>query len=313
MSDSQVAEPNCPSAPISLRVCVSGGSRPGNDQEYIEECYNMGVKIANMGFRLDYGFSNSGIMGAVARGVIDTWSQKKEKYGNASPIVGVTTTEYYNLYEKDDLLKQVSEIVLTDTLENRKIKLFEADIVVFAPGGVGTLDELAYDCVAMQDGFIKTKPFIIYNINGFFYHILEFLKVMSASGFANPIPFIVVDNSNDLSVAFRLLKLRYNKCETAKEAYANARQLAYELPYFIKKKNDDNSIWVEDIIAQISHTSLHGSAEERQELANEIEKAYLEKEIERMYDRLSKTGRDTSIISDKLSGLKQRQKVAKSK
>lgn len=56
---------------------------------------------------------------------------------------------------------------MEDTLENRKIKLLEADIVVFAPGGVGTLDELAYDCVAMQDGFLKTKPFIIYNVNGF--------------------------------------------------------------------------------------------------------------------------------------------------
>ena len=36
--------------------------------------------------------------------------------------------------------------------------------------------------------------------------------------------------------------------------------------------------------------------------------AYLEKEIERMYDRLAKTGRDTAIVSDKLTRLKQRKK-----
>lgn len=307
--DVKQATVSCPQDKQALRVCVSGGSRPGNEQEYTDACYDMGVRIAQMGFRLDYGFSNTGIMGAVARGVIDTWAQNKEKYGdgNISPIVGVTTPEYYNLYQKDDLLKQVSEIVLTDTLENRKIKLFEADIVVFAPGGVGTLDELAYDCVAMQDGFIKIKPFIIYNINGFFYHILEYLKVISASGFADPVPFIVVDNGEELSLAFRMLKHRYSKCETTQEAYANARQLAYELPYFIKQSLEHGQT-VEQTIAAMENTSLHGSGAERRELANDIEKAYLEKEIERMYDRLAKTGRDTAVVSDKLTALKQRKK-----
>ena len=33
-----------------------------------------------------------------------------------------------------------------------------------------------------------------------------------------------------------------------------------------------------------------------------------EKEIERMYDRLSKTGRDTAVVSDKLAKLKNRKK-----
>lgn len=294
-----------------LRVCVSGGHRSGNNPIYEEEVYKMGVRIAKMGFRLDYGFSNSGIMGAVARGVIDTWETNKEKYyKNVSPIVAVTTQEYYQLYEKDEFLEKISDIVLTDTLENRKNKLFEADIIVFAPGGVGTLDELAYDCVAMQDGFIPIKPFIIFNIEGFFYHILEYLKDLSASKFSDPIPFIVVDNSDELGIAFRLLKLRYSKCSTTQEAYSFARQLAYELPYFIKKKVD-SSVHVEDIMKEMQDICNHGTLEEQTDLSNEIEKAYLEKEIERMYERLAKTGRDTSIISEKLTKLKNRKKVTK--
>ena len=298
---------NC-ETPKNLRVCVSGGHCDGNDPAYVEECYKMGAKIAKMGFRLDYGFSNSGVMGAVARGVLDNWQERKEKYySNVTPIVGVTTKEYFQLYEKDDFLQQISEVVLEDTLENRKIKLLEADIVVFAPGGVGTLDELAYDCVAMQDGFLKTKPFIIYNINGFFYHILEYLKVLAASGFSSPVPFIVVDDSEELETAFRMLRLRYNYCSDSKEAYANARQLAYEMPYFIKKKTD-SSVHVEDLMAEVERIRSSGTDEEKQHLINEIEQAYLEKEIERMYDRLAKTGRDTSIISDKLTRLKQRKK-----
>ena len=61
----------------------------------------------------------------------------------------------------------------------------------------------------------------------------------------------------------------------------------------------------------MTELSLHGTAAERCDLANEIERAYLEKEIERMYDRLAKTGRDTAVVSDKLTKLRQMQKENK--
>lgn len=297
---------SCDVKKTNLRVCVSGGHSAGNDPIYEQETYEMGRLIAKLGFRLDYGFSNSGVMGAVAKGVLDEWGDHKDEYyTEVSPIIGITTQEYYDLYEKDAILEKITDVVLTDTIENRKKKLFDADIIVFAPGGVGTLDELAYDCVAMQDGFIKTKPFIVYNINGFFHHILEYLKEMVRSGFAEPIPFIVVDNNEELGIAFRLLKLRYNDCESFKEAYYHARQLAYELPYFIKKKV--GKIWVEDLIAEMDEIETNGTAEQKKALRDEIEKAYLEKETERMYDRLAKAGRDTAVVSEKLTKLKNSQ------
>ena len=177
--------------------------------------------------------------------------------------------------------------------------------MVFAPGGVGTLDELAYDCVAMQDGFLDVKPFILYNIDGFFYHLLEYLKQISAKGFAEPLPFIVVDNSNELEIVFRLLKLRYVDSQDSKTAYGNTRQLIYEIPYFLKKKTD-SSIHVEDLIAEMDNIRANGTEEQQRELDNEIEQAYLEKEIERMYERLAKTGSDTAVVSAKLTKLKKR-------
>ncbi len=287
-----------------LRVFVAGGSRSGNDAVFVEEAYNLGRQIAKMDFKLDFGLSSSGIMGAVARGVLDGWNKKKCK---TTPIQGITTKEYYSLYQTDEILGQIEDIIVAQSLEERKQKLLNADFVVFAPGGVGTLDELAYDCVAMQDGLLPIKPFILYNVDGYFHHIVEFLKEISAKGFADPVPFIIVDDSNELSIVFRLLKLRYKKGKTTAEVYASTRQLIYELPYFIKKKVD-SSVHVEDIIARMEDTSWKGTAEERSDLANEIEQAYLEKEIERMYDRLAKTGRDTSIVSDKLTELKKRKK-----
>ena len=288
-----------------LRVFVAGGSRPGTDPQYVEEAYNLGRQIIKMDFKLDFGLSNSGIMGAVARGVLDGWN-KKQCTIKGYPIQAVTTQAYYDLYPRDDeLISQMENLILAKTLEERKQKLLNADFVVFAPGGVGTLDELAYDCVAMQDGFLQIKPFILYNINGYFHHLLEYMKAIAFEGFADPIPFIVVDNSDEISIVFRLLKLRYKKGHTTAEAYANTRQLIYELPYFLKKKVD-NTVFVEHIIENMERVEREGSEEEKQELAREIEQAYLEKEIERMYERLAKTGRDTSIVSDKLSKLKKR-------
>lgn len=287
-----------------LRVFVAGGSRSGNEPVFVEEAFHLGRQIAKMDFKLDFGLSSSGIMGAVARGVLEGWNKKKCR---TTPIQGITTKEYYSLYQTDEILNQIEDIIVAQTLEERKQKLLNADFVVFAPGGVGTLDELAYDCVAMQDGLLPIKPFILYNVDGFFHHIVEYLKEISARGFADPVPFIIVDDSNELSIVFRLLKLRYKKGKNTAEVYAATRQLIYELPYFIKKKTD-SSVHVEDIIARMEETSWHGTAEERQDLANEIELAYLEKEIERMYDRLAKTGRDTSIVSDKLTNLKKRRK-----
>ncbi|MDR1694700.1 MAG: LOG family protein [Lactobacillaceae bacterium] len=290
-----------------LRVFVAGGARSGNGEVYIQEAYKLGQQIVKMGMKLDFGLSSKGIMGAVAQGVIDGWREEKEKYENlVLPINAITTKEYYSLYERnDDLVSKIENVVVADSLEDRKNKLLNADFIVFAPGGVGTLDELAYDCVAMQDGFIDIKPFILFNIDGFFHHLVEYLKHISQQGFANPIPFIIVDDSEELMVVFRLLKLRYEKGKDSFEAYGNARQLIYELPYFLKKKTD-KTIFVEHIAGEMEKIANHGTEEQKQELANEIERAYLEKEIERMYERLAKTGKDTSIVSDKLTRLKKR-------
>jgi hypothetical protein len=157
----------------------------------------------------------------------------------------------------------------------------------------------------MQDDFIPKKPFVMYNVNGYFYHLLEYLKEMSSEGFADPVPFIVVDNYEELVIVFRLLKTRYKKGFTNQEVYANTRQLIYELPYFVKKKTGDD-IYVEQITNDINNINKNGTAEERQLLANEIEQAYLEKEIERMQERLLRAGRNTGTVTEKLEKLKTR-------
>ena len=287
-----------------IRVFVAGGSRAGNDEIYTHEAYLLGQLIVKMDFKLDFGLSNSGIMGAVARGVLDGWSAKEIHSANDSPIQGITTEKYFSLYPSDDELIAKMDIVVAESLEERKQKLLNADYVVFTPGGVGTLDELAYDCVAMQDGMLPLKPFIIYNINGYFHYLLEYLKHIAHEGFAEPVPFIVVDNAKEMEIAFKLLKRRCDKCTDNNEAYNISRRLIYELPYFIKQQSRHETI--DDCMARIEKIETQGDESAQQLLQSQIESAYLEREIEKMYDRLMQTSRDTGKVSDKLALLKKR-------
>ena len=99
-----------------IRVFVAGGSRSGNDDLYVEEAYTLGRQIIKMDFKLDFGLSNRGIMGAVAKGVLDGW--KKKRGETESPIHGITTQEYFSLYSNsDEILCQTEVIFATFTDE----------------------------------------------------------------------------------------------------------------------------------------------------------------------------------------------------
>ena len=288
----------------TTRVFVAGGSRSGIKKIYVEEAFRLGQEIGKHDYRLDFGLSSRGIMGAVAKGVLDTWAKKERK--TKTPIHAVTTKEYLALYQSDEVLDQVSDIIVAHTLEERKQQLLDADFVIFTPGGVGTLDELAYDCVAMQDGFLNFKPFVMYNIDGYFHHLLEYLKEVNLKGFSDAMPFIVVDDSLEAGIAFEMIGRYYNRKMSKKEAREAVEKIIYDLPFVIEQKEEEPEKPISWILDDKDRILQNGEKETREKLMNKIETAYLNKEIERMYNRLAKSGRDTATVSYKLSSLKKR-------
>jgi uncharacterized protein (TIGR00730 family) len=285
-----------------FRIFVAGGSRSGNSPAYEKEAFKLGEKIADMNFRLDFGLSGHGIMGAVAKGVLKVWAQKTD--AEELPIKGITTKEYLALTQVDEVVNQIKEVFVAHTLEERKQQLLNADFVIFAPGGIGTLDELVYDCVAMQDGFLPLKPFIIFNVEGHYYHVLEYLKEIALKGFSTAMPFIVVDNAFEAGIVFEVLKEIYKNPPPKEKIFPFVEWLVYHLPFIWEQKEENPKRSVANILKEIKKN------EKDEGYAAQIESAYLKKEIARMYDRLEKVGQDTALVSSKLSDLKQRKRGA---
>ena len=84
--------------------------------------------------------------------------------------------------------------------------------------------------------------------------------------------------------------------------------LLYILPYVIQQRKLHPSRPTKTILSKMRDAYENGLPHEKEQLRTDIEMAYLNKEIERMYERLAKAGKDTAIVSDKLNELKKRHK-----
>jgi uncharacterized protein (TIGR00730 family) len=86
--------------------------------------------MANEGIGLVYGGGSLGLMGEVARAVIAAGGH----------VVGIIPEFLVN---KERMLTDVNELIVTASMHERKMTMFErSDGFVALPGGLGTLEEL---------------------------------------------------------------------------------------------------------------------------------------------------------------------------
>ncbi|MDW7691911.1 TIGR00730 family Rossman fold protein [Flammeovirgaceae bacterium SG7u.111] len=136
-------------------ICIFCGSSPGKGKTYKKEAKAFGKLLAKNNYRLVYGGGSTGLMGAVADGVIDAGGK----------VLGVIP-EF--LIKKEIGHNKIHEMIVTDTMHERKQKMADiSDAFIALPGGMGTMDELCEIVTWSQLGLHK-KPIGIYNINGFF-------------------------------------------------------------------------------------------------------------------------------------------------
>jgi uncharacterized protein (TIGR00730 family) len=154
-------------------ICVYCGSGFGSDSLFVESAAELGRAMAENGISLVYGGGNVGLMGTVARSVL-------EHGGHVTGII----PDFLKTREK--MLDDVQETIVVSDMHTRKRLMFErSDAFVALPGGIGTLEELVEQMTWAQLGR-HTKPILLLSANAFWKPLLTLLAHMREQGFIRP-------------------------------------------------------------------------------------------------------------------------------
>jgi uncharacterized protein (TIGR00730 family) len=151
-------------------ICVYCSSGPGTDPAFVRAAQDFGGILAQNGIGLVYGGGGDGMMGTLARAVLDGG-------GHVTGIIPEFLTR------REHALRGAQELVVTRDMHERKRKMFEmSDAFVALPGGVGTLEELVEQLTWVQLGRHR-KPVLLANIKGFWQPLRALFDHMRALEF----------------------------------------------------------------------------------------------------------------------------------
>ncbi|MFZ6767637.1 TIGR00730 family Rossman fold protein [Undibacterium sp. Di26W] len=164
-------------------VCVYCGSSPGITAAYAAGARQLAAQLVSQQLRLVYGGGNVGLMGIIADEVLRLGGQ----------VTGVIPKA---LMDKEVGHTGLTELHIVSNMHERKAMMADlSDGFIAMPGGIGTLEELFEVLTWSQLGFHE-KPVGLYNINGFYQKLHDFLLHTVEQGFlrAAHLDLLYIDN-----------------------------------------------------------------------------------------------------------------------
>ncbi len=153
-------------------ITVFCGSAEGYTEVYRETAFQVGETLAAHNIAVVYGGAKVGLMGAVADGCL-------QQNGKVTGVIP------YFLKTKEIAHDGINEMIVVDTMHERKMKMHElSDGIIALPGGWGTMEELFEMLTWSQLGLHK-KPIGLLNINGFYDALKALCDNMVQEGFLN--------------------------------------------------------------------------------------------------------------------------------
>jgi uncharacterized protein (TIGR00730 family) len=169
-------------------ICVYCGSGSGRNPAYAEAARELGHRLAAARIGLVYGGGSLGLMGEVARSVLD----------HGGHVTGIIPGF---LSEREHMLVEAQELIVVDDMHQRKQLMFvKSDAFVALPGGLGTLEEFVEQLTWSQLGRHR-RPIVLANIEGFWNPLLAQFESMMAEGFIRPgldLNLLVVDRVEEI-------------------------------------------------------------------------------------------------------------------
>ena len=156
-----------------MHITVYLGANEGNDPALGRAVHELGQWIGGNGHTLVYGGSKTGLMGEIAKSVLDAG-------GN------VTGVEPQFFMDEGFQYDGLTELIVTKDMAERKTKMIRlGDAFIAFPGGTGTLEEIAE---VMSKVSLKQldAPCILYNLNGYYDHLKALLGHMIEKGLSSP-------------------------------------------------------------------------------------------------------------------------------
>ena len=160
----------------------------GFDPIYKEKAIELGQALADQGCELLFGGGSVGLMKVVA----DVMMERHCK---------VTGTITQHLLDMRVGHPEIDELIVVETMAERK-KILEdmADGFIAMPGGIGTMDEF-FEAYVLSQLRVFDKPVALFNVNGYYDGIVDFIKHMADEGFMrreHAENLIVSDDPKDL-------------------------------------------------------------------------------------------------------------------
>lgn len=154
-----------------MKIFIGCSSREDIPDKYFNDCNNLIEEL----FKLD----NDLVFGAYNKGLMALSYDKAKKYNRK--VIGITPKIFASALEEIDCDLEF----VTDTISRRTDGLIkESDVLLFLPGGIGTIYELFTAIESKRSGEFN-KPIIIYNSNDFFDKLLEFLEKLYDESFTD--------------------------------------------------------------------------------------------------------------------------------
>ena len=151
-------------------ICVFCGSSDTVHADYLSAARTMGMTLAERGIQLIYGGGKTGLMGAVADGVLEAGG---EAIGVIIPSMNTRALAHDGLTRMD----------VTPDMHGRKARMHElAGGYIAMPGGFGTFDEL-FETVTWAQTGAHEKPVGLLNVRNYYAPLLAAIDHAVEEGF----------------------------------------------------------------------------------------------------------------------------------
>jgi len=170
------------------KITVYCGSRKGNSSIFETSAIALAQEMIKRNLSLVYGAGRVGLMGVIA----------DEMLAGDQEVIGIIPQK---LVDREVAHRACTDLIIVETMRDRKWLMAEqGDGFIAMPGGIGTLEEL-FEIMTLNQLHYIQKPLAIYNVNGYFDKLLDFLDHGMKQGFLYPEQeklLIVSDEPKDL-------------------------------------------------------------------------------------------------------------------